>query len=120
LVGGRLVPYFQWMFLPGSWVRPYVEVRLGFGGSSRSFRDEMDPDEQRFTQHFIYPLVGVGGGVHLFPVDYFSVDLGLNFDYVAPHGRTTLRDPPPGFDDNWDKLGDLINFGVLLGVSVWF
>jgi hypothetical protein len=120
LVGGRLVPYFQWMFLPGSWVRPYVEVRLGFGGAARVTSDPDDPDVE-FTQHFIYPLVGAGGGVHLFPVDYFSVDLGLNFDYVAPHARDTFDgDPPPGEDESWDKLGDLVNFGVLLGASVWF
>jgi hypothetical protein len=119
-VGGRFVPYFQWMFLPESWVRPYVEVRVGFGGSALGVDDSPDEDN-RATGHLIYPQIGFGGGVHLFPVDYFSVDLGLNFDYLAPHTRTTFREHPPGVEDSeWDKTGDLINFGVLLGGSVWF
>lgn len=119
LVGGRFIPYFQWMFLPGSWVRPYVEARVGFGGAAR----KVDPDPEvdvRATTHVIYPQVGFGGGVHLFPVDYFSVDLGLNFDYLAPHTRTSYEGDPAPDNTEWDKFGDVINFGVLLGASVWF
>lgn len=122
-VGGRFIPYFQWMFLPGSWVRPYVEARVGFGGTALVSDAPMPPGnpDRQTTAHVIYPQVGFGGGVHLFPVDYFSVDLGLNFDYLAPHTRTTFKDPTPGEEDTeWDKAGDLVNFGVLLGGSVWF
>lgn len=120
VVGGRLVPYIQWMFLPGRWARPYVEARVGFGGTASSSRvDNPVGDDIKQTVHVIYPVVGVGGGVHLFPVDYFSVDLGLNFDYAAPHTRQTFSDHPPD-DTEWDKAGDFINFGVLLGASVWF
>jgi len=118
LVGGRFIPYFQWMFLPERWARPYVEVRVGFGGSA-SIDDDEGPFDMADALHVIYPQVGFGGGVHLFPVDYFSIDLGLNFDYLAPHTRVTYRDPPPD-NTEWDKYGDVINFGVLLGASVWF
>jgi hypothetical protein len=119
--GGRFIPYFQWMFLPESWVRPYVEVRVGLGGTSlgADAPNPMAPD-RHVVGHLIYPQVGFGGGVHFFPVDYFSIDLGLNFDYLAPHTRTTVRDSPGEDDTEWDKAGDLINFGVLLGGSVWF
>lgn len=119
LVGGRFIPYFQWMFLPGSWIRPYVEARVGFGGSAHVDDDDEGPGGNAGAVHVIYPQVGLGGGVHFFPVDYFSIDLGLNFDYLAPHTRQTYRDPPPD-DTEWDKYGDMINFGVLLGASVWF
>jgi hypothetical protein len=121
-VGGRLIPYFQWMFLPDSWVRPYVEVRVGFGGTAVTVDTPvMGFDDRKTTGHVIYPQVGFGGGVHLFPTDYFSVDLGLNFDYLAPHGRTTYRDPTPADEDSeFDKTGDLINFGILTGASVFF
>jgi hypothetical protein len=117
-VGGRLVPYFQWMFLPERWARPYVEVRAGFGGSGTTARDR-DGVDGRVTTGFIYPMVGAGGGVHLFPREWFSIDLGLNVDYVAPFSRTKADEDPPG-DSDWDKVGDVINFGLALGVSAWF
>ena len=43
-MGGRVVPYFQWMFRPDHAVRPYVEVRAGIGGLSTTRRD---PDRGR-------------------------------------------------------------------------
>ena len=116
VVGGRLVPYFHWMFRPDRKVRPYLEARVGFGGAASATDDDMTG---RTTTHVIYPMVGGGGGVHFFPRDWFSVDLGLNVDYAAPFGKTTFKDE--GQDDtDWDKIGDVVNFGVLLGVSAWF
>ncbi|MBC8072325.1 MAG: hypothetical protein IAG13_28645 [Deltaproteobacteria bacterium] len=115
-VGGRLVPYFQWMFMPDRWIRPYVEARVGFGGSADVADDD---DTGRTTGHVIYPLVGAGGGVHMFPRDWFSVDLGLNVDYAAPFGRTTFRNDDLD-DTDWEKAADVVNFGILLGMSTWF
>ncbi|MBC8072254.1 MAG: hypothetical protein IAG13_28290 [Deltaproteobacteria bacterium] len=115
-LGGRFVPYFQWMFMPEHWVRPYVEVRVGFGGSSATQDLE---DTGKTTGLVIYPMVGAGGGLHLFPREWFSVDLGLNVDYVAPYTRTTYRDDDQD-DTDFDKAADVVNFGVLLGMSVWF
>ena len=114
--GGRLVPYFQWIFLPDRKIRPYFEARAGFGGSTRSSRDR-NGDVGRVTRSFIYPVVGGGLGLHMFPRDYFSVDLGLNVDYAPPFSQTTRSEGP---DDDWDKEGDLVNYGLMLGVSTWF
>jgi len=115
-LGGRVTPYFQWMFLPERAVRPYVEARVGFGGSATQVQTGTDG---RITGHVIYPTVGAGGGVHFFPRDWFSVDVGLNVDYAAPFARTTYKDDDAR-DTDWDKAADVVNFGVLLGMSTWF
>lgn len=115
-VGGRVVPYFQWMFMPHRWIRPYLEARVGMGGSASVADVE---GSGRTTGHIIYPMVGAGTGVHMFPRDWFSVDLGLNVDYAAPFGRTTYKDDELD-DTSWDKAADVVNFGVLLGMSTWF
>ena len=73
----------------------------------------------RVTNGFMYPIVGAGAGVHLFPREWFSVDLGLNVDYAAPFARTRASEDPPG-DSDWNQLGNVVNFGVALGVSAWF
>lgn len=122
LVSGHLAPYFHWMFLPGRWARPYVEGRFGFGGGSVTTHADFDMDDEpddTQTFHVIYPTFGVGGGVHLFPVEYFSVDLGLDLDYVAPHTRRTTN--VEGVDDTeWDKAGDAVVLAIRAGLSVWF
>jgi opacity protein-like surface antigen len=122
LVSGLLTPYFHWMFLPGRWVRPYVEGRFGFGGGTVTTHDDLDGDDEdddTSTIHILYPQFGVGGGIHLFPVEYFSVDLGLDLDYVAPHTRVTSN--VEGFDDTeWDKAGDAVVLGIRAGLSVFF
>ncbi len=117
-VGGYLVPYFQWMFLPDNWARPYVEVRLGFGGGATKVRAQGGGMENEVTVHTISPNVGVGGGAHLFIIDAFSFDIGLNVDYFAPHSR--LSGDVPDDAEDWEEVGDLVSIGVLAGFSVWF
>ncbi len=114
--GGRFVPYFHWMFLPKRMVRPWLEARVGLGGSASSTDV---PDIGRRRDSVIYPIVGAGGGVHIFPRDWFSVDLGFNLDYAAPYARTTFR-ADDQTDTDWEKAADVVNFGVLLGMSTWF
>jgi hypothetical protein len=119
-VGGQFVPYFQWIFLPGRKIRPWVEARVGMGGGASSFDFNDEMDSYRRTDHLIYPLVGGGGGAHFFVVDAFSIDLGLNVDYLAPHGRTTRDDDVDlGEVENWNHAADVVNLSALLGLSVW-
>lgn len=115
-LGGRVTPYFHWMFLPERAVRPYAEARVGFGGSATQVQTGTDG---RITGHVIYPTVGAGGGVHFFPRDWFSVDVGLNVDYAAPFARTTYKDDDSR-DTDFEKSADVVNFGILLGMSAWF
>lgn len=115
-IGGRLVPYFQWMFRPDRWLRPYAEARLGFGGTAASQDVEV---VGRTTGHVVYPTLGAGGGVHFFAREWFSLDVGFNVDYAAPFTRTTFEDDDLE-DTDFDKAADVVNFGVLLGMSVWF
>lgn len=115
-VGGRVIPYFQWMFRRERAVRPYLEARVGVGGSAASRRIAGGGTA---TGHLLLPTAGVGFGLHLFPRDWFSVDLGLNADYAAAYGRTTFKGN--GNDDtDWNKVADVVNFGVVLGMSAWF
>lgn len=120
-VGGQFVPYFRWIFMPGRTFRPYVEGRLGLGGGAASFRDD---DDDRASVGVIYPTVGGGGGVHIFIIDAFSIDLGLNLDYMAPHDRTrTVTETPVGTVTNergWEQVANVVNFSALAGFSVWF
>jgi hypothetical protein len=104
--------------LPERWARPYVEGRVGFGGSALTASDR-DGVDGRVTTGVIYPVVGAGVGVHLFPREWFSVDLGLNLDYAAPFSHTKASEDPPG-DSDWNKVGDVLNYGIMLGVSTWF
>lgn len=113
--GGRVVPYAEWLFRPGTPVRPYVLARAGVGGL-RTVRH--DPVMGRTSARMLYPVVGAGAGVHLFPRDWLSLDVGLQLDYVAP----LLRTGSDGFAgaSSWTKRADVLGFGVVLGASTWF
>ncbi len=119
LVAGQFVPYFRWVFLPGRRFRPYAELRFGIGGGTAVQNEPGNVDDAKITTNVIYPTVGLGGGVHIFLVDAFSLDAGLNFDYAAPHGRTIIE--PDGGNDTpeYDPIANVYNLGVLLGFSVW-
>ncbi len=124
---GQFAPYFQWMFLPDSWVRPYVEGRFGIGGSVNTVNTIDPPTDVRTrdVSQTLYPFGGVGGGVHLFPVDYFSVDLGLNINLAGEYLKGSQHiDNPTGPDvDNdtdWDNSAFIFSLSAMVGVSTWF
>ena len=118
LLSGQLVPYFRWMFLPRSRFRPFIDAHFGFGGGS-VIRDN-DPGDFRSVTSIIWPNVGGGGGVSIFIIDAFSLDLGLMFDYFAPFSATDVEDDGDITDDDLDKAGDLIDLSAQAGLSVWF
>ncbi len=118
---GQLQPYFQWMFMPGSWVRPYVEARLGIGGGVLGSKDtDGMGNEQTTVQNVMYVFGGFGGGAHFFPVDYFSVDLGLNMNLVGAFNKSKQKVNDVSTSTDWDYNAFVFNMGVLTGVSVWF
>jgi hypothetical protein len=119
VVGGQFIPYFRWIFMPGRTIRPYVEGRFGLGGGNVSFRD--DEGDERSRYGVIYPTLGAGGGMHIFILDAFSLDLGLNLDYLAPHTRSRTRlIGDLTSEQDWEQSANVVNFGVLAGFSVWF
>ncbi|MBV1856858.1 MAG: hypothetical protein KUG77_00505, partial [Nannocystaceae bacterium] len=118
-VSGELVPYFRYLFLPGKRVRPFIEGRFGFGGRASATRTESDPEE-RTSFSEIHPIVGIGGGAHIFLLDAFSVDLALTFDYAAPHTKSRTEVGDTTMEDDYDKFGDFINLAAQAGFSVWF
>jgi hypothetical protein len=122
---GMFAPYFRWVFLPGTWARPYVEGRLGMiGASARSVNRPDAGGQITNTVDILGPVFGVGGGVHLFPTEYFSIDLGLNYDLRAPHVKSLSRienDMGDTLEDRegWDRAAIINGIGVLVGFSVW-
>jgi hypothetical protein len=122
-VGGRLVPYFNYMFGPFGRVRPYVGAHVGFGGGSITFEEDFGGAVTRSRVGVIYPIAGVQGGAHIFLVDRVSLDAGLSFDYLAPHSKVTQLEPPPdpaAPEDDFDKDGNVFNVAITLGLSAWF
>ena len=118
-VSGELVPYFRYLFMPGKRVRPFLEGRFGFGGSASSRRVDSDP-ELRSSASEIHPLVGIGGGAHVFLLDAFSIDLALTFDYAAPHTKSRTEAGDISMEEDYSKAGDFINLAAQAGFSVWF
>ncbi len=125
--GGLLAPYFRWVFLPGKFARPYVDARFGMAGTSGKQKQVFDMGpirEQRNTADVLGPVVGIGGGVHLFPTEYFSVDLGLQYELRVPHARSSqvIEDDMGNSVEtsaDWRQVAVINGLGVLLGVSVW-
>jgi opacity protein-like surface antigen len=122
---GMLAPYFRWVFLPGTWARPYVEGRLGMVGTSGRSVNRPDAGGQiTNTVDVLGPVFGVGGGVHLFPTEYFSVDIGLNYDLRAPHVKSLSRIENEMGDtledrEGWRRTSIINGLGILVGISVW-
>ena len=92
------IPYVEYIFLDGLW-RPFVTGELGFDGKAS--------DENWYWGC----TIGVGGGVHTFLFNNFSVDARLVFDMNFGSGEISTND---GFKQ-W-------RFGMsgLIGMSVWF
>jgi hypothetical protein len=92
------MPYAEYIFLDGLW-RPFVTAGLGFEGKNND-----DFWYWGFT-------IGMGGGLHVFLFNNFSVDGRMMFDINFGSGETPAN----------DKFGQW-RFGIsgLLGMSVWF
>lgn len=118
-VGGQLIPYFRYLFLPGKRLRPFAEARFGVGGTTVTTRTETSPETTN-TTNVVYPAVGLGGGVHVFIVDAFSVDAGITFDYLAPHAKTRAEAAGMSTETDYEKQGDFINLAAQVGFSAWF
>lgn len=118
---GQFQPYFQWMFLPGRWIRPYAEVRLGLGGGVVGSKEtDGAGNETKNVQNVMHVFGGFGGGAHFFPVDYFSVDLGLNFNMGGQFNKSKDKVNDMTTTRDWDYTAFIFNLGVMTGVSVWF
>ena len=119
-VGGRLVPYFNYMFDPIGRVRPYIGLRFGLGGGTTTAEGEFAGEITRDRISVIYPIVGVQGGVHVFLAERVSLDPGLSFDYAAPHGKSKRLEPMEGADTGFELAGHVLNAAITLGLSAWF
>lgn len=122
-LGGRLVPYFDYMFDPAGRVRPYIGAHFGLGGGAVTSEEEFGGATTRSRASVLYPIVGAHGGVHVFLVERVSLDAGLAFDYAAPFGKAAQIEPtpPPDTDEpGFEQVGNVLNVAVTLGLSAWF
>jgi len=119
VVSGQFVPYFRYLFRPAKRVRPFIEGRFGLGGSAATTTIETNP-ERTDSGSTIYPIVGFGGGAHIFIIDAFSIDAGLTFDYLAPHSKARTEAGDTVNESDYEKDGDFINIAAQAGFSVWF
>jgi hypothetical protein len=115
-VAGNFVPYFRWVFLHGRRFRPYVTVRFGLGGGT--LIEPLD-ESSNFQVSSFWPTAGAGTGLHAFVTDELSLDLGLDFDYAAPHAitksETEFMTAVGGL-----QSANVFSLGLLVGFSVWF
>ena len=87
--------------MDGLW-RPFVTAEVGFDGKSSN------------DNWYWGCTIGVGGGVHAFLFNNFSVDARMMFDMNFGSGEV----PVAVLDDGFRQW----RFGIsgLLGMSVWF
>jgi hypothetical protein len=92
------IPYAEYIFLDGLW-RPFVTGELGFDGKASD------------DNWYWGCTIGVGGGLHVFLFNNFSVDGRMMFDINFGSGEIATNDA----FRQW-------RFGItgLLGMSVWF
>jgi hypothetical protein len=92
------IPYVEYIFLDGLW-RPFVTGELGFDGKASD------------DNWYWGCTIGVGGGVHAFIFNNFSVDGRMMFDINFGSGEIATNDA----FRQW-------RFGIsgLVGMSVWF
>jgi hypothetical protein len=115
-VAGNIVPYFRWLFSPGRRLRPYVTVRFGVGGGT--LIERLD-ESSKFQVSSIWPTAGAGTGLHAFVTDELSLDLGLDFDYAAPHA-ITKSETELMTATGVLQSANVFSLGLVVGFSVWF
>ncbi len=114
--GYWLTPYFEFIGRPGHDVRPFVSVRVGFGGSVAASKNG-DVTTRTST---IGPMFGVGLGLHAFLTERVSLDPAVTFDYALVWGRGAVKPMPAGMEaPRWERSAMVPNLGVMLGLSVW-
>jgi hypothetical protein len=106
------------MFGPFGRVRPWIGLRFGLGGAAYHYEtvDVGTGEVVDAVDRSIFPIVGLHGGAHIFVAASVSVDLGLTFEYAAPHAQSCDPDC-----NDFDKAGDWFNLAMpYAGLSAWF
>jgi hypothetical protein len=116
MFGYSVTPYFEFVGRPGHDVRPFINIRVGLGGSVSASKNG-DVTTRTST---IGPMFGVGLGLHAFLTERVSLDPAVTFDYALVWGRGTVKPMPAGMEaPKWEKSAMVPNLGVMLGLSVW-
>ena len=106
--GFFLGPKFDYMFLPGDKVQPFIGAILGIGQEHESAGEDGDV-ESSFTA---FQIMG-RGGIRAFVTDQFSIDPSLVFGYVTGSGEVDVG------NTTTDVSGSGFQVGIVLGISGW-
>ncbi len=115
-------PYVEYAFIPGGRFRPFIFAHGGVAGG-RSVQTDSD-DTGAVINHTISPTLGGGGGLHIFIIPQVSIDVFGEVDHYFTLAKTAVEidgviDPDLG-DPDYDRAIQTTEFGVLLGISLWF
>lgn len=129
--GGGLTPYVHYIFTTEGVFRPYAMFRFGFGAvRDWVYGENNSPTGTSSSQEIsesVTPIVGLGGGVHVFVTDAVSLDVGLTLDYLAPYSRPvkTTTESSTGMtttnkaNADYNKVSNSVSFAIPLGISIW-
>ena len=116
-----VLPYVEYAFIPGGRFRPFIYVHGGVGGSHFV---QTDSDKTgAVIGNSVSPVIGGGGGLHIFIIPQVSVDLFGEVDQYFTLTKSKVEvngviDTTVANDYARDSL--LTEFSVLAGLSLWF
>lgn len=116
-------PYLEVLPLTTGRVLPFFMFRTGFTASALGYRQSAGPFSSLDRTSVIAPTVGIGGGIHGFITDNFSLDASLMFDYRWFFAKSLARDSETEttVETDWQRAGwQSFTLGAVVGFSVWF
>lgn len=109
-------PYFEYVFRPGTRVRPFLGARLGLTGSVGATRT----GDMVGRVGTIGPIFGAGVGVHAFVTERVSIDPGITFDYALLWSRAAVTPMPTGAEpEPFERAAQVPNLAAMISLSVW-
>ena len=121
--GTIFTPYLEVLPLTTGRVLPFFMFRTGFSASAVGYRESAGPFNSLSRTSIIAPTVGIGGGIHGFITDNFSLDASLMFDYRWFFAKSLSRDSETEttVETDWERAGwQSFTLGAVVGFSVWF
>lgn len=120
------MPYLTVMFDDKNVVRPYLSMRMGFGGGLVTILDPSPLDRPERSSSLLYPALGLDLGAHAFVAPNVSLDGVVSVDHRWEYLRgTTPSSVPEGTaevsaDAGHESFNRRFVASIGLSVSRWF
>jgi hypothetical protein len=117
---GGFTPYLEALLHPRDRLKVFFLFRGGFVGGTARAREL--PTWEVIGKDIMAPTVGLGTGLHIFPIPSFSVDLGVMFDYHWIHTRDRYQNQDGVARDQkqWRLADHGPSIAGTFGLSMWF